>query len=137
METNIWTRLASMNVPRTKQACQIYGSGLTDSERIVTAGIFTVNWEITSSAEIYSVISDIWTDLQSIPGEAYTVVQSGPKLLMILETGQNKVYEYNINNDTWDEQTGFKKSGIENWKQGYALLVSEKQFKCNSYVCKN
>ena len=130
METNTWTQLASMKDPRTNHACQIFGSTSTSSERIVTAGVDTIGWDATSSAEIYSVNLDSWTYVQSIPGATYTVIQSDPGRLMILEVDENKVYEYNIDSDIWDEQTGFKKSGIENWNQGFALLVSEKQFQC-------
>ena len=101
-----WTQLSNMNEPRTGHACQTHLA--VNDQKIIVAGLNTAGWAPTHTAEAYSVNSNTWVYVTSMPNalETMSFVVNSDNLLMALGSSvqeETRLYVYRQSSDHWEE----------------------------------
>ena len=118
LDTKTWTSLASTKEPRTQHSCLLFNHP-SIGQQVMVAGGNTANWAQTSTAEVYSVVSNEWSYLTPVPSNARLVQISRSNVLSVFDNNASTLYQYSSEEDTW---------------VGYTVKVSNGELKITSNV---
>ena len=101
-----WVQLSNMSEPRTGHNCQTHQGG--SDQKIIVAGLMTVGWVPSRTAEAYSVNSNTWVYVMSMPNvpETMSFVVNSNNLMIALgssEENETRLYVYGQSSNYWEE----------------------------------